>query len=113
MRISRPSSAARPALFSGVKQAEILGELRSELLGEHAPLHLLDRALGKIAERERPERDADEPIDGKPEMLGELLHLAVLAFAQGNREPEIRSLLAVDARLDRPVMDAVDGDALA
>ena len=49
----------------------------------------------------------------KPEMLGEPLHLAVLAFAQGKREPEIGALLAVDARLDRAVMHAVDGDALA
>src|SRR3990170_335661 len=113
MRMSRLSSAARPALFGGIEQAELLGKLRSELIGEHAPLHLIDRAGGQVAERERPERDADEPVDGQSEMLGELLHLAVLAFAQGEREPEIRSLLAVDARLHRPIMNAVDGDALA
>ena len=66
----------------GVEQAELLGELRAQLIGEHAPLHLLDRAFGQIAERERPERHADQPVDGQAEMLGDPLHLAVLAFAQ-------------------------------
>src|SRR3990170_2319521 len=113
MRMSRLSSAAPPALFGGIEQAELLGKLRSELIGEHTPLRLIDRAFGKIAERERPERNADEPVHGQSEMLGELLHLAVLAFAQGDREPEIRPLLEVDARLDRPVMNAIDGDASA
>ena len=41
----------------------------------------LDRAGREIAERERSERDADQPVDGEAEMLGEPLHLAVLAFA--------------------------------
>src|ERR1700756_1313526 len=46
-------------------------------------------------------------------MLGEPLHLAVLAFAETKREPDIGALLAVDTRLDWPVSHAVDGDACA
>jgi hypothetical protein len=85
----------------------------TELLGKHAPLHFLDLAFRQIAEHERPERYPDQPIDGELKMLGNPLHFAVLAFAQGNGEPEIRSLLAVDARLNWPTPDAVDGDAVA
>src|SRR5512143_1132075 len=46
-------------------------------------------------------------------MLGDPLHLAVLAFAQPEGEPEVCALLAVDASLDESVVDAVDGYALA
>ena len=46
-------------------------------------------------------------------MLEHALHLAVLAFAQAHRQPEIRALHAVDLRLDRAVDHSVDGDAAA
>ena len=45
-------------------------------------------------------------------MLEDALDLAVLAFAQAERQPHIRALLAIDMRLDRPVMHAVDLDAV-
>ncbi len=101
------------AFLGGLAQFEFRRELRAKLVGQHSRLHLFDRAGRELAERKRPERDADQPVDGKPEMLGKPLHLAVLAFAQPERQPEIGALRAVDARLDRAVVDAVDGDAVA
>ena len=40
------------------------------------------------------------------------LDLAVLAFAEAERQPDIAALDLVDGRLDRAVEDAVDGDAV-
>ena len=65
----------------------------------------------EIAELERPERHADQAVHRQPEMTEHVLHLAVLALADGEGEPHVRSLLAVERGLDRPVADAVDGDA--
>ena len=45
-------------------------------------------------------------------MLEHAAHLAVLALAQGQGQPDIVALEPVDAGLDRAVGDAVDGDPL-
>ena len=88
-------------------------ELLAELVAQHAAAHFLDLAGLQIAELERPVGDADQPVHAEPEMLEHALHLAVLAFAQADGQPEIRALHAVDLRLDRAVDHAVDGDAAA
>ena len=75
-----------------------------------APRRLRRRQL---AELERPERHADQPRDLQPEMAQHVAHLAVLALADRERDPHVEALLAVERRLDRPVVDAVDGDAVA
>ena len=106
------SSAPSAAFLGGLEQAELFGKLGPSCSASTRRF-TFDRAFGEIAEREGPERHADQPIDGQAEMLGEALHLAVLAFTQSQREPEIGALLAVDPRLDRAVMHAVDRDALA
>ncbi len=46
----------------------------------------------------------------EPEIAEHVAHLAVLAFADRQGEPEIRALHAVERRFDRSVMDAVDCD---
>jgi DNA-binding NarL/FixJ family response regulator len=46
-------------------------------------------------------------------MLHHAADLAVLALAQGDREPAVRALLAVDLDLHGLVVHVVDGDALA
>ena len=74
----------------------------AELLAQHARRHFLDRALGKLAELKRPERNADEPGDRQPEMAEHVAHFAVLALADGESEPQIRALHAVERRLDLP-----------
>ena len=76
-------------------------------------LHLLDRAGFKLAELERAERHADQPGDGETEMAEHIAHLAVLALADREREPDVGALRAIERRLDRPVADAVDGDRRA
>ena len=45
-------------------------------------------------------------------MLEDALDLAVLAFAQAERDPDVVALDAVEPRLDRAVLHAVDGDAV-
>ena len=75
--------------------------------------HLLDLAFVEFAELERAERDADEPRHGQSEMAEHIAHLAVLALADGEGEPEIRALHAIERGFDRAVMDAADGHAVA
>src|SRR5499427_9557670 len=76
-------------------------------------LDLLDGAFGKFAEPERPELDPDQAIDLQVEVAQHVAHLAVLALADREGEPHIGALLALEYRLDRPVPDAVNGDAVA
>ena len=68
---------------------------------------------GEIAELERAERHPDQAVDREAEMAEHVLHLAVLAFADREGEPDIAALHAIDRGLDRTVADAVDGDAAA
>src|SRR5690348_3994734 len=85
----------------------------AELVAQHSRAHLLDAALGKLCKLERTEGDADQPVHLQPEMAEHVPHLAVLALADRESEPHIRSLLAVERGLDRSVMDALDRDAVA
>ncbi len=68
---------------------------------------------GQIAKLERAERDADQAVDRKSQVLEDLLDLAVLAFPQTQGEPGVRTLLTVELRLDAAIVDAVDDDAVA
>ena len=88
-------------------------ELLAELVAQHAAAHLLDFAGLQVAELERAVGDADQPVHAEPEMLEHALHLAVLAFAQADRQPDVGALDAVELRLDRAIDHAVDGDATA
>ena len=90
-----------------------LASLVAELIAQHAGAHLGDLAFRQIAEFERPERHADQPVHRQPEMLEHPLDLAVLAFAQAHGDPGVGALLAVELRLDAGVVDPVDRDALA
>src|ERR1700722_2205419 len=85
---------------------------RSELVFEHLFRHLLDRAAVEMTELERSVGEADEAGHGIAEMLHDPAHLAVLAFAQAERDPRVRPLLAFELGPDRTVGRAVDRDAL-
>ena len=69
--------------------------------------------MTELTELKRAERDADEPRDAESEMPEHIADLAVLAFADAEREPRIRALHAIKRGVDRAVMHAVDGDAVA
>jgi hypothetical protein len=103
----RPS----PAHGSGEITARKLDDARAELSAQRLGLHLLDRAFGKITEIERAKRHPDQAVHLKPEMGEHVPHLAVLALADRKAEPDIGALLAIERRLDRPIMDSVNGDA--
>src|SRR5882672_503279 len=85
----------------------------AELLAQMTRAYLVDLAFGQIAELERPERHPDQPVDRKPKMAKHVLDLAVLALAHREHEPHIGALLALELGLDRPIADAVEGDATA
>src|SRR5262249_6405745 len=84
----------------------------AELIAQRARLDLLDRAGLQLCELERPERHANEPVHPEAEVAEHVADLAVLAFTNRKCEPHVRALLAVERGFDRPVVDAVDGDAL-
>src|SRR5271169_134289 len=126
-RGSRAFAAAGPAPLAGQRRdrwdarfdrrveisAGLLGEPEAELVAQNARIQLRDRALGQIAEFERTERDANQPVDGKAEVFENALDLAVLALAQSHHDPGVGALFALQPRLDARVMDAFDRHALA
>ena len=101
----------------GDRPGEIAAGLRddagAELGAQIFCLDLLDGALGQFAQPERPEFDPDQSVDLQVEVAQHVAHLAVLAFADRESKPHIGALLAFERRLDGPVMDAFDGDAVA
>ena len=86
-------------------------DLLAEFGAQRLRLDLLNVALIEIAQLERPERHADEPVHLEVERLQDLAHLAVLAFADADGEPDIGALFTVERRFDRPIMHARDRDA--
>src|SRR5439155_22744130 len=73
----------------------------AELLQQHLARHLLDRTLCQIAQLEWAIGEADEPCHLVAEMFEDAPNLAVLAFLQGQRQPGVRALLAIERRADR------------
>src|SRR5262249_33000195 len=94
---------------AGASKARLLC---AKLRGQDARAQLLDCAFRQIAELERAERDADEPVHLQPQMAEHVLDLAVLALAHREGEPNIGTLLAFELRLDRAVANAADRDAV-
>src|SRR5712691_12818563 len=83
------------------------------MLEQMMSAYLVHLAFGQIAEFESTELHPDQPVDRKPKMAKHVLDLAVLALAHREHEPHIGALLALEQRLDRPIADAVEGDATA
>ena len=83
----------------------------TELLAQMPGLDFLHFAFGQVAKLERPIGDADQPVHLQPQMVEHVAHFAVLALADREGEPDIRTLRAVERGLDRAVADAVDRDA--
>src|SRR3984957_17994166 len=127
-----PTMLARPPLASlpfalplrrrrfdggGLRRVEIdvrlLGEFHAQLVAQHPRAHFHDLALREVAEFERAERDADQAVDRKAQVLEDFLDLSVFSLSQAQSEPGVRALLAVELGLDAEVVDAVDGDAFA
>jgi hypothetical protein len=109
-------AAARPfARRRGDRRAEIAAgagdDLGAKLLAEICCCDFLDGALCERAEPERPEFGPDQAIHLKSKVGEHVANLAVLALADCEGEPDIGALLALERRLDRPVMDAIDRDA--
>src|SRR5690606_27083117 len=66
-----------------------LGELRAELVAKHLAADLAHLAGSEIADLERPVGDADEAVGVEADMAEQPLHLAVLAFAKPQRQPDV------------------------
>jgi len=88
-------------------------ELVAELVAQDLGADLLNESRLEVAELERAEGEPDEPVHLQPQVLQDVLDLAVLALAQAHGDPQVVALHALDARLDGPVVDAVDADAAA
>src|SRR5580704_11452218 len=85
----------------------------AELFAQHPRFHFLDCTLGKGRKLERPERDTNKPRNVEAEMAEYGADLAVLALADGEAEPDVRALSALDRGIDGAVMDAGNRDAFA
>ncbi len=90
----------------------LVGKALAELVAQHLGLHHLDGTHGQVAELERTEAHADQAVDLKAQRGEHVLDLAVLALAQAEDQPDIGALLALQLRVDGPVADAIDLDAL-
>src|SRR5215831_16063974 len=73
---------------------------------------LLYRSVVDGSEVERSERDTDQPVHLQAQRFKNLAYLAVLALANGEGQPDIRALFAVERRFNRTVVYSVDGDAV-
>jgi hypothetical protein len=124
------TSLARPALaslsfalslgrrrFNGDRRRRVeidvgrLGEFCAQLVAQHAGAHLDDLAFRQVAEFERTEGHADQPVDCEAQVLEDFLDLAVFSFPEAQGEPSVRALHAVELGLDPHIVDAIDGDA--
>src|SRR5438132_5151062 len=83
-----------------------------ELLGQHLLCHLVDRAGRQVAQLKWSEREPDQPGYRESQMIEHAANLAVLALAQGQRDPGVAALPAFEAGADRAVGRAVDRDPL-
>src|SRR5882724_10530998 len=111
IRIANPGSLGR-RFECGLRL--LFGFLaEAELFFHHLARHFLDLSLFEMAELERTVGEADEATDRPAEMTADVADLAVLALGQGHGQPGIVALLPVEARMDRAVADALDGQALA
>ena len=88
-------------------------DLFAKLVAQYAGRNFFDGALGEFAELERTERDANKPRHREVEMVEHVAHFAVFAFTDGQREPDIRALHAIEHSLDWTVMDARNRHAVA
>src|ERR1700683_1724043 len=86
-------------------------EARAKLLAQNRRTHLLYLTFLQFAELKRTERHANEARDRESEGGEYVAHLAVLAFANRESEPDIRTLHALDAGFDGAVADAADSNA--
>jgi hypothetical protein len=59
-----------------------LGEFHAQLVAKHPRAHFHDLAFWEVAEFERTERDADQPVDCKTEVLEDLLDLSVFSLSE-------------------------------
>ncbi len=101
-----------PLLAQGLAlHAELPGKPRPELILQDTRFHFLDCAGLQVAQHERPERNADQAVHGQPKVLHDAAHLAVLALADGERDPHIVALLAFELRLDGAVVHAARAQA--
>ncbi len=98
----------------GIKVGTGVGDdLFAELCAQLGCFDFPHRAVVEVAEIEGAERNADQPVHLQAERFKHLAHFAVLALADAEGQPDIGALFAVERRFDRPVTDAVDGNAAA
>src|SRR6516165_353994 len=97
----------------GEIRARKRGDAFTQLLAQHAGTHLFHFAFAKFTKLKRAERDADQAGDGEAQVAEHIAHLAVLALADGEGEPQVGALHAIKRCFDRAVVDAVDGDTRA
>ncbi len=85
----------------------------SQLVAQHAALHLFNLARLHLVQPERAVADADQPVHIKVDRRHGAADLAVLAFAQAHGQPGIRALDAVKRHLHRLEPLPLDDNALA
>ena len=115
--LTAPFLPAGSALISEDRRVKISArffrQLFAKLVHQHARLHFLNRTLGQVAQLERAEGEADQPVHGQAKMFENALDFPVLAFAQAHGEPDVGALHAVERGLDAAIFDALNRDALS
>ncbi len=89
-----------------------ISQIITQLVFQHLCLDLFHRGFRHFTQLERPEGHADEAVHIEAKGGQNVLHLAVLAFAQRDRQPAIVALHPVQRRFDGAIFDPVDDNAL-
>ena len=93
-------------------QPEFTCQTFPELINQNATAHGLDLAGLHVEQLKRSVGHADQPVHVELEVRQNLTDFAVLALAQADRQPDVGTLNAIEARLHRPVTDPLDLDAV-
>jgi hypothetical protein len=87
-------------------------KLFTKLITQNAAANFTHTTFFKIAKLERTKRNADQAPNGQAQCTENVFNFAVLAFAQTNRNPDIRALLTLKRRFNAAIEDAINGDAV-
>src|SRR5690606_268524 len=84
----------------------------AKLVDQYPPPDRLDLTRLQIEKLKRTEGDSDQAIDFQSQRTEHLAHLAVLAFPQRDRHPDVAALHAIERGLDRAIADSPHLDTI-
>jgi hypothetical protein len=90
----------------------LLDQAIAELITQRFAFDFQNRAFGQFTQLERSVGNTDQAVHFKAERTEYVLDLAVLAFPQSDRQPDVSTLLTFYLGFDGAIKNTVDRDAV-